>query len=129
MPHRYPLPMSAVTLETPRDHRVGLGGSLEEAPATSDDVEPWELHSELVLVCPEVCKRALEELPERDPDAFMSRPPSAANDSVEEGEAAPPPLARALFAYTLWRFGQTARFGLLTFGTLVALAYLAELLR
>ena len=100
-----------------------------EASVKSDDVQPWELHSELVLVCPEVCKRALEELPERDPDAFMSRPRSVANDSVGEGEAAPPPFAQALFAYTLWRFGQTARFGLLTIGTLVAVAYLAELLR
>jgi hypothetical protein len=121
------MPMSAATLETPIDLRTRLSGVLE-APGKSDDVEPWELHSELVLVCPEVCKRALEELPERDPDAFMSRPPSVADTSVSEREAAPP-FGQALFVYTLWRFGQTARFGLLTIGTLVAVAYLAELLR
>ena len=45
----------------------------EPEPAANDEFEPWELHSELVLVCPEVKKRALELLPERDPDAFLAR--------------------------------------------------------
>ena len=38
-----------------------------------EEIELWELHSELVLVSPEVCRRALELLPERDPDAFLVR--------------------------------------------------------
>ena len=41
-------------------------------PGTNGDIEGWELQSELVLVCPEVRKRARELLPERDPDAFLS---------------------------------------------------------
>jgi hypothetical protein len=118
--------MTAVTFETPVDVRARLRGA-EDAPETSDEVEPWELHSELVLVCPEVCRRALEELPERDPDAFMFRPSSLADASVTGLEAAPL-LAQALLEYALWRFAQTARFGLLTIGTVVGVASLAELL-
>ena len=100
-------------------------------PGTSVDVEPWELHSELVLVSPEVCRRALELLPERDPDAFLARPrqpvsvPSAPSDDRE----LPPGLAVAVARYGLWRIGQTARSGLLAVGVVVALACLIEFLR
>ena len=48
-----------------------------------EEIELWELHSELVLVSPEVCRRALELLPERDPDAFLARPPKA--DCARDG--------------------------------------------
>jgi hypothetical protein len=42
-------------------------GSLHEAVSEKNrDIEPWEVHSELVLVCPEVCERARALLPERD---------------------------------------------------------------
>jgi hypothetical protein len=99
-------------------------------PGTSSDVEPWELHSELVLVSPEVCRRALELLPERDPYAFLARPrkpvavPSVSSDEREVARGLPSAVA----VYTLWRIGQTARSGLLAFGLIVALASLAELL-
>lgn len=92
-----------------------------------DEVEPWELHSELVLVSPEVFRRAIEELPERDPDAFLTRSPAGAEAAADErGEA--PAFIMAALGYTLWRLGQTVRFGLLLVGVLVALALLVELL-
>jgi hypothetical protein len=104
-------PMSAVAVEAPVELESGLR------------IEPWELHSELVLVCPEVCRRALELLPERDPDAYLARP---------REPVLPPAVAiglpTAVFEYTLWRLGQTARPALVSLGALVALAYLAEVL-
>jgi hypothetical protein len=99
-------------------------------PFTSADVEPWELHSELVLVSPEVCRRAQELLPERDPDAFLVKlrqTPIAAPISIDEREVGPA-LPVALASYGLWRVGQTARPALLALGLVVALASLAELL-
>jgi hypothetical protein len=111
--------MSALAAQSPRDFRT---------PPRGDDVAPWEIHSELVLVSPEVCKRALEELPERDPDAFLTRSPSFSEASAHGRRAAPPFLV-AVFAYALWQLGARARFGLLIVGGLIALASLAELLR
>ena len=99
--------------------------------STSSDVEPWELHSELVLVSPEVCRRALELLPERDPDAFLAGPrkavtaPSVCNDEGETTRGLPSVVA----LYGLWRIRQTARAGLLAAGVVVGLAGLIELLR
>jgi hypothetical protein len=110
--------MSAVAVEPPVELESGLR------------VEPWELHSELVLVCPEVCRRALELLPERDPDAYLARPrdpvllpPGTADDGqVDTG------LPAAVFRYTLWRLVETARSALVSVGALVTLASLAEVL-
>jgi hypothetical protein len=45
-----------------------------EAVAESDRVEQSPLSPELVLVCPELRKFALQQLPERDPDCFLLRP-------------------------------------------------------
>ncbi|MGH3081453.1 MAG: hypothetical protein ACRDNH_10025 [Gaiellaceae bacterium] len=84
-----------------------------------EEIEPWELHSELVLVSPEVCRRALELLPERDPDAFLARPPTP---------IAPARAAVAL-RYALWRLGHTARFALAVTVGSVGLALLAEVVR
>lgn len=85
-------------------------------------MQPWELHSELVLVSPEVCRRALEELPERDPDAFLTR-----WRSIVEAQAEESGTGEAIVRYTLWRFGQTARFGLGVVAVIVVLVLLAEL--
>jgi hypothetical protein len=110
--------MSAVAVEAPIELESGLR------------IEPWELHSELVLVCPEVCRRALELVPERDPDAYLARPrepvllPSAAAELDHLALGVP----RAVFEYTLWRLGQTVRPALVSLGALVALASLAEVL-
>jgi hypothetical protein len=87
--------------------------------AMAEQIEPWELHSELVLVSPEVCRRALELLPERDPDAFLARP---------RGESDTPALSAAVFLYTLGRLGKSARFALEATAVLVGLALIAELL-
>jgi len=99
-------------------------------PATNADPEPWELHSELVLVCPEVRERARELLPERDPDAFLARTrapvflPVATPDQVQPAAS----LSAAVLGYTLWRFAETARTALFVFVGAIALALLAEAL-
>jgi hypothetical protein len=107
------------------EKRVG-----EHEPATNSAPEPWEVHSELVLVCPDVRERARELLPERDPDAFLARPrvpdfvPAA---TAEEAESAAS-LSAAVLVYALWRFAETARTALFVFVGAVALALLAEAL-
>ncbi|HET8652018.1 MAG TPA: hypothetical protein VFM13_05555 [Gaiellaceae bacterium] len=83
-----------------------------------EEIELWELHSELVLVSPEVCRRALELMPERDPEAFLDRP-------RDESEA-PARVALAL-RYALWRCGQSARFALAVTVAAVGLALIAEM--
>jgi|SRR6266498_4317123 hypothetical protein len=101
----------------------------EDVPATNGDIQPWELHSELVLVCPEVCKRALELLPERDPDAFLARPREPivlALGTPDEGQFAHG-LPASVFGYVVWRLVETARSALFAVGGLVALASLVEL--
>jgi hypothetical protein len=93
-----------------------------------EEIEPWELHSELVLVSPEVCKRALEALPDRDPDAFLARtrtPFLLATDRPEERDALIPVVLR----YTLRRLGLSARFALALGLGSVGLALIAEVIR
>ncbi len=121
----------SVALELPVELRRGLPTVLEEAVEPTDDIEPWELHSELVLVSSEVCLRARELLPERDPYAFLDRPrepcpliPVAPADE-EEPELA---LPGAVVGYAAHRLFDAARFGLYAVGALAGLALLAELL-
>jgi hypothetical protein len=119
----------SVALELPVELRRGLPTVLEEAVEPTDDIEPWELHSELALVSSEVCLRARELLPERDPYAFLARPreiplPVAPADE-EEPELA---LPRAVVGYAAHRLFDAARFGLYAVGALAGLASLAELL-
>jgi hypothetical protein len=95
----------------------------------AETIEPWELHSELVLVSPEVCRRALELLPERDPDAFLARPrTSIVLATVPSEETDEPALTAVVLWYTLWRFGRSARFALAVAVGSVGLAMIAELL-
>jgi hypothetical protein len=102
----------------------------EHEPATNGDPEPWELHSELVLVCPEVRERARELLPERDPDAFLARPrepvllPAGTVDEAHHTTSLPV----AVVGYALWRLAETARSALVAVGAVVALALLAQVL-
>jgi hypothetical protein len=89
-------------------------------------VEPWEVHSELVLVSPEVYARALELLPQRDPDAFFEkRPRAAATEQVQRD----PGLPTAIVGYTVLRLAQTARSALIVVGAVVAFALIAQILR
>jgi hypothetical protein len=102
----------------------------EREPAANGDIKPWELHSELVLVCPEVRERAREFLPERDPDAFLARPREpvflAAGTIAEAQHTTSLPVAVA--RYAVWRLIGTARIALFILGGVVALALLAEAL-
>jgi hypothetical protein len=101
-----------------------------EAAVPIPDIEPWELHSELALVCPEVRTRALELLPERGADASAARiegPIALPPTPLAEREPSPDLLA-AVLRYALWRAAETARCALIAAGGLVALASLAELL-
>jgi hypothetical protein len=103
---------------------------LEEPEPTTGDIETWELHSELVLVCPKVCERARELLPERDPDSFLARlgePFWPLDDKVERGSLAPS-LPVAVVAYALWRLAETARCSIAPVGVVVVLAVLADVL-
>jgi hypothetical protein len=109
-----------------------VGATPDEPKSASDaHIQPWELHSELVLVCPEVCERARELLPERDPDAFLAGPREpdrlpAAGTVDEAGHTTSLPLA--LGGYAVWRLFETARIALFTIGGVVALALLADAL-
>jgi len=97
---------------------------------TNDDIGPWELHSELVLVCPEVCERARELLPERDPDAFLARPREPVSFPAETAEKVrgAARLPAAVLGYTLWRLAETARVAIIAIGAAIALALLADVL-
>ena len=120
----------SVALEFPVELRHGLPTVLEEAAEATDEIEPWELHSELVLVSPEVCRRARELLPERDPYAFLDRPREPIHLPVAPAGEEEPELAvpRAVVGYAAHRLFDAARFGLYAIGGLACLASLAELL-
>ena len=113
----------------PKANRVGAT-SERLKPATHADIEPWELHSELVLVSPEVCERARELLPERDPDAFLPAaraPVLPATFAVDEARHTTS-FTVAVVGYTVWRLLETARTALLVFWGAVAVVLLAEAL-
>jgi hypothetical protein len=86
-------------------------------------IEPWEIHSELVLVSPEVCERARQLLPIRDPDAFLAR----RADVAPTEPAREPGLPAALVGYTVLRVAETARAALIVTACVVALALIAQI--
>jgi hypothetical protein len=87
-------------------------------------VEPWEIHSELVLVSPDVYERARELLPHRDPDAFLARRGRVAGATEPASELG---LPAAVLRYTAHRLAETARTALIVVGFVVALALLAQI--
>jgi hypothetical protein len=87
-------------------------------------VEAWEVHSELVLVSPEVYERARELLPERDPDALLASPSSVAAPVQARRE---PALPTAILSYAVLRLAETARSGLIVVGLVVAFALIAQI--
>jgi len=117
----------SVAVEFPAEVQRGLRAV--PVPATNADVESWEVHSELTLVCPEVSRRARELLPVRDPDAFLTsaRKPILLPTPAAEESAPTNSLSAAIFGHALWRLGEVARFALAAVTVLVALALLAEL--
>jgi hypothetical protein len=101
----------------------------EPEPSTAQ-IELWELHSELALVCPQVRNYARELLPDRNPDAFLERPSTPISPRSDTAEEAPyaESLPLAVIGYTLWRLADTARIAFLALATVVVLALLAQLL-
>jgi hypothetical protein len=87
-------------------------------------VEPWEIHSELVLVSPEVWERARELLPHRDPDAFLARRTRVAAATEPASDLG---LPTALLGYTAYRLLETVRSALIVVGFVVAFALLAQI--
>jgi hypothetical protein len=94
-------------------------------------VEPWEVHSELVLVSPEVCERARELLPERDPDAFLTRlrEPAVLPAATADRRKHVTGLTVAVVGYALSRLIDTARSAFFVVAGIVVLAVLADVLR
>jgi hypothetical protein len=101
-----------------------------EPEASHGEIELWELHSELALVCPQVRKCARELLPDRDPHAFLNRPSTPISPASGAADEVPYPhsLPLAVIGYTLWRLVDTARTAFLALATVVVLALLAQLL-
>jgi hypothetical protein len=105
--------------------------SLHEALSEKNcDIEPWEVHSELVLVCPEVSERARELVPERDPYAFLARPrePALRRTGTVHEPQVNTGLPVAIVVYALCRLAETARSAFVAVAGVVALALLAEVL-
>src|SRR5512132_1883771 len=108
--------MSAVALDTPvrpvTAPRAVLRPVGDSTADESTEVEPWEAHSELSLVSPEVRQRLLELLPE--PDAYSVLPPPRPSVPLPVAPQKDKPAVRVrdLLRYTVRRVGETVRLGL-----------------
>ena len=124
--------MSAVALDTPVRPAAGPRGVLRAvAHLAADDaagVQPWEAHSELSLVSPEVRQRLLELLPERDAYSVPPLPRPSVPLPVAPQKEKPGFRARDLLRYTVRRVGEMVRLGLAIVGAIFVLALLAEVL-
>ena len=125
--------MSVLALETPLQladrppRALRLAGvSAAETAAANADIQPWELNSELVLVCPELRRLSLASLSEPDSGAVHAElqlpvtlpSPAQAQLGVE-------PLG--IVGYAGQRMGDTVRNGLSIIGALFTLAMLAQI--
>jgi hypothetical protein len=124
--------MSAVALDTPvrpatapRAVLRPVGDSTADEPA---EVQPWEAHSELSLVSPEVRQRLLELLPEREAYRVPPLPRPSVPLPVAPQKEKPGVRARDLIRYTVRRVGEMVRLGLTIVGAIFVLALLAEVL-
>jgi hypothetical protein len=124
--------MSAVALDTSVRPAAGPRGALRAvadlATADAADVQPWEAHSELSLVSPEVRQHLLELLPEPDTYRAPPEPRPSAPPPVAPQKEKPGVRARDLLHYTVRRVGETLRLGLTIVGAIFVLALLAEVL-
>lgn len=124
--------MSAVALDTPVRPAAGPRGVLRAvagfAADDAADVQPWEAHSELSLVSPEVRQRLLELLPERDAYSVPPLPRPSVSLPVAPQKEKPGVRARDLLRYTVRRVGEMVRLGLAIVGAIFVLALLAEVL-
>jgi hypothetical protein len=124
--------MSAVALDTPVRPATAPRAVLRPVgDSTADEraeVQPWEAHSELSLVSPEVRRRLLELLPERDAYLVPPLPRPSGPLPVAPQKEEPGVRARDLLRYTVRRVGETVRLGLTIVGAIFVLALLAEVL-
>jgi hypothetical protein len=115
----------------PRVALRNVSGRIQETPAAFEDMHAWELNSELVLVCPELRRRSLELLAERDADLSQDRLPrpillpSAAAD--DDGQVTGR-VAEGVLGYALQRVWDSTRLAFTIVGVLFTIAMLAELL-
>ena len=124
--------MSAIALDTrlepyfsPRPAFRPLAHSvpLDDAATPVNEFQPWELHSELVFVDPELRRRSLELLPEPT-DVLAARPRPPLEVVVPALEPAPETVG--LLRYTAQRVADLTRLGLAIVGTVFTLAMIAE---
>jgi hypothetical protein len=101
-------------------------GTLVDAVADGHDFKPWELHSELVLIDPELRLESLQLLPEPSLDALAKSPRRVIVVPATADESALP--HGGILRYAAHRVGETTRFGLAIVGTIFTLAMLAEVL-
>jgi hypothetical protein len=110
-------------------HALRPAPDLAAIEGRAAEFQPWELHSELVLVCPELRARSLDVLRRRAAAEGPTPAPPPAVIPRPGPEVEPPVLqAREVVAYTLRRAGESVRFGLTIVGLLVMLAMVAEAL-
>jgi|SRR5919201_53708 hypothetical protein len=119
------LDFPSLAVDRPLAHTVDLDDEGEAFQA-------WEIHSELVLVSPELRQRSLELLPP-PPDVLARRPrtlvlaaPAPVPAFVPDAE----PEVREIGAlrYTAHRVADVARFGFAIIGVIFTLAMIAEVL-
>ena len=124
--------MSAVAFDTPVRPVAGPRGALRAvahvAAHDAADIQPWEAHSELSLVSPEVRQRLLELLPERDVYSVPPLPRTSEPLPIAQQKEKPGVRARDLLGYTVRRVGEMVRLGLTIVGAIFVLALLAEVL-
>jgi hypothetical protein len=128
--------MSAVVLEKPLEldkapwpalRTVDSPSTFAAAAPVQADFQIWELHSELVLIDPELRLQSLQLLPEPASDALARSPrPIPVSVPVLADEPALPHYG--ILRYAVRRVGEMTRFGLAIVGTIFTLAMLAEVL-
>jgi hypothetical protein len=130
--------MSAIALETPLElllpPRAALRpladpAYLHDAETPVEEIQPWELHSELVLVSPELRRRSLKLLPDAS-DVLVRRPRRPLAAVAPAPEPTPEPEVREIgvLRYTAHRVAEVIRFGLAIVGAIFTLAMIAEAL-
>jgi hypothetical protein len=80
-------PQPPTAYQGPPVLRLIAGGAAIDPPAP--EFAPWELHSELVLVCAELRARSLELLPEIELDAVRVEPPAVIVPATQANETQP----------------------------------------
>jgi hypothetical protein len=128
--------MSGVAVESPtqvtRPSRNGRRPEPDFAELHEgiENFQLWELHSELVLVDPELRRRSLQMLREREQELSAAPPPRPV--LVPPPVEAPVPTddvqveRTSVVRYAARRVGEAVRLGLTIIGALVLLALLAQ---